>query len=82
MDKFLIQQAKRIPKPIRQKIIDEGLIDKAFNIQEPGTSMEYLFDVYEEFIDLSGEHDDWTCWQCREFVLQEFRKLKPHLNVD
>ena len=71
--------AKKIPAPIRKKILAEGIIDRACNIHEPGTPMEYLFDVYEEFIDASGEHDDWTCWRCREHILTHFRKLKPYL---
>lgn len=73
--------AKKIPADIRKKILDEGLIDKAVNIQEKGTPMEYLFDVYEEFIDTSGEHDDWNCWRCREYILAQFRILKPYMNV-
>lgn len=71
--------AKKIPEPIRKKIFDEGLIDKAKNLEDRNTPMEYLFDVYEEFIDTSGEHDNWTCWKCREHVLTSFRKLKPYL---
>jgi hypothetical protein len=71
--------AGKIPPPIIKTILDEKLIDKAVNIQAFNTPMEYLFDVYEEFIDAGGEHDDWTCFKCREHILQEFRKLKPHL---
>jgi len=71
---------KKIPADIRKKILDEGLIDKACNIQEKGTPMEYLFDVYEEFIDTSGEHDDWNCWRCREHILQFFKSNKQCLN--
>ena len=30
-------------------------------------------DVYEEFVDVSGENDDWSCWMCRDKVLKFFR---------
>ena len=78
MTDWTLVAAKKIPAEIRKKCLQ--VIDKACNIQEPGTPMEYLFDVYMEFVDVNGEHDDWTCWRCRDFVLQEFRKMKPYLN--
>lgn len=73
---------KKIPEGIRKKILDETIIDRACNIPEPGTPMEYLFDVYEEFIDIRGENDDFNCWRCRDKVLDFFRKLKPFLLVE
>lgn len=76
---FERRAAKKIPEGIRKKIIDEEIIDRACNIGEPGTKMEYLFDVYEEFIDIAGENDDFTCWRCRDKVLQFFRKIKTCL---
>lgn len=73
---YLIQVADRIPQPIRLKIREGQLIAKAINTDVHDTPMEYLFDVYEEFIDISGEHDDWNCWRCRQHILEEFKKMK------
>lgn len=74
-----IEIAKRIPEGIRKVLLEENLIDKAVNVHAVNTPMEYLFDVYEEFIDVAGEHDDWGCHKCREHVLKDMRKLKPFL---
>lgn len=70
--------AKRIPAGIRKHIIDEQLIDKATNNQE-SKPFEYLFDVFEEFIDAAGEHDDWSCFKCREAVFKKMHELKPFI---
>lgn len=79
MTNFVLQAAKKLPKEIRNMILDKDLISKAKNVFEYGTPMEVLFDAYEEFIDKSGEHDDYSCGQCRAFVLAEFHKMKPYL---
>lgn len=79
MADYTIQLAKRIPPKIRKIILDEGFIDKAINTDVTGTPMEYLFDVYEEFIDAIGEHDNWTCFKCRDHILSDWRKMKPYL---
>lgn len=71
--------AERLPAQIRKIILDEGWIDTAINVQEPNTPMEYLFDQYMQYIDVSGEHDDFTCGQCRQAVLTEWKKLKSYL---
>lgn len=71
--------AERVPPAIRKIIIEEGFIDKAQNVEVTGTPMEYLFDVYEEFIDVSGEFENWTCFKCREQILINWRKMKPIL---
>ncbi len=78
-DNFTLSIVKRVPANIRKTILEENFIDMAFNLPEPKTPMEYLFDVYEEFLDPSGEHDDWQCWKCREHILQEWRRLKPFM---
>lgn len=75
---FVLAAAKKIPGKIRKHIIEEGFIDKARNIMDDKT-FEYLFDVYEEFIDMNGEFDDWTCGRCREKVFKEWQNLKPYL---
>lgn len=79
MDVIRKKQAELIPAQIRKKIIDEGIVEKAANVYVTGSPMEYLFDVYEEFIDRSGELDDFTCFKCRQKVLDEFIKMKPYL---
>lgn len=79
MDSLLLAIAKRIPEGIRKHIVAEKLIDKAVNVKNRNTPMEYLFDVYEEFIDVTGEHDNWTCFKCREHILMDMRRLRPIL---
>ena len=76
-DNIIVAAVKRIPPNIRKIILEERFIDKAFNLPEVKTPMEYLFDVYEEFLDPIGEHDDWQCWKCREHILHEWRRMKP-----
>jgi hypothetical protein len=71
--------AARIPQELRKNILTEGWIHTAVNVFEPHTPMEILFDVYEEYVDLSGEHDDFSCHQCRQEVLNEWKKLEPYL---
>jgi hypothetical protein len=71
--------AKRIPPNVAKIIVEEGFISKAVNSDVRDTPMEYLFDVYEEFLDTAGEYDDWTCFKCREHALEDFKKLEPLL---
>jgi hypothetical protein len=72
-------QASRIPDSIRKIILENHFIDIARNVQDFNSPMEYLFDVYEEFIDLSGQWDDFSCHPCREHVLSDWKALKPFL---
>lgn len=78
---WLEAEAKRIPESIRKIILEYKHIDNAVNTHEPGmdTPMEYIFDVYEEFIDVSGQYDDFSCGPCRQHVLDNMKKLKPYL---
>lgn len=71
--------AQRVPEKIRKHILEEDFINKARNVDIVNTPMEYLFDVYEEFIDTAGEHDDWNCFKCREHILSQWKKLEPIL---
>lgn len=71
--------ASKIPKDIKESILDENLIDAAYNTASINTPMEYLFDVYQEFIDKNGEYDDWTCHKCRQHILDYWKQLKPYL---
>jgi hypothetical protein len=71
--------AQRIPAPIRKTILTEEWITTAVNVFEPNTPMEFLFDVYEEYVDLGGENDDFSCHQCRQKVLDEWKHLEPYL---
>ena len=79
MDKLLDTIAKKIPEGIRNLIKEKNLVDIATTVPIEGSPMEYLFDVYAEFIDTNGEHGSWTCPQCREHVLSDFRKIKDYL---
>jgi hypothetical protein len=57
--------ARRVPPKIRAIILQEQFIDKALNVELRDTPMEYLFDVYQEFVDSTREYDDWSCHKCR-----------------
>ena len=70
--------ANRVPAGIRKIIIEEGFIDKAVNVELENTPMQYLFDVYIEFIDPTAVNN-WNCPKCRGNVLTDFKKLKPYL---
>lgn len=74
----LMKTAKRIPSGLRKSIIAEELIDKAQNKATTNSPMEFLFDVYVEFIDPVGT-GEWLCAKCRQKVIDDFRKLKPYL---
>lgn len=79
MDKLLDTIAKKIPEGIRNLIKEKKLVDRATSVPIEGSPMEYLFDVYAEFIDPTGEYSNWMCPQCREHVLSDFRKIKEYL---
>jgi hypothetical protein len=76
---FLKMAVDKIPLHIQKEIVEQNLISRAVNITEPGTPMERLFDIYEEYIDASGEFDDWTCYTCRQSILTYFHRFKPYL---
>lgn len=76
---LLEQTAIKIPAEIRNVIREKNLIDKAVNNNAVNTPMEYLFDVYNEFIDMSGEYSNYQCMKCRGYVLDIFQKLKPYI---
>lgn len=78
-DEILMIAAAKIPNILRKNILAEGFIDKATNSDQTGKPMEFLFDVFEEYLDPAGEHDDWNCFKCRAYVLQYWRNLKPYL---
>ncbi len=73
------RQARGVPAQIRKIILQENWIQAAINVNEQNTPMEYLFDTYMEFIDQSGQYDDFTCGSCRQHVLDEWKKLEPFL---
>lgn len=79
-DRLLIEIVRQIPFSIRRHIMDEGLIDKAFNAPVENTPMEYLHAVYVEFIDKTGEYSDFQCPRCREKILSDFKKFKPYMH--
>jgi hypothetical protein len=71
--------ARRVPPKIRAIILQEQFIDKALNVELRDTPMEYLFDVYQEFVDSTREYDDWSCHKCRGHVLEIWKRMKPFL---
>lgn len=78
-DSLMIATAKRIPEGIRKVIVEENIIDKARNAAALNSPMEFLFDVYLEFIDPSGMHGNWECARCRQSVIDNFKRLQPYL---
>lgn len=71
--------AQKVPAEIRKIILDNRFIDQAHYATDiTGSSMEYLFDVYNSFIN-SYEYTDWYCPKCREAVWNHWKKMKPHL---
>lgn len=79
MEKWLKDSAKKIPDGIRKVILENGWIDTTKPLHEFGGPMEYLFDVYEEFVDATGEYDDFSCGPCRQKILEGWKTLKPYL---
>ena len=79
MERLIQNMAKKVPADLRKHILQEGLIDKAINVDTKNTAMEYLFDVYHEFVDTTREHDDWYCPKCRQHVLSQWKRMKTHL---
>lgn len=79
MDHFLDNIAKKIPEGIRAIIKEKELIDVATLVPVEGSPMQYLFDVYAEFIDVRGEYGNFDCPSCRQHVLNDFKKLKNYL---
>lgn len=78
MSNLLKAAAEHIPAGIRKTIVQEDFITKAINVEAPDSPMEFLFDVYVEFIDRTYENS-WSCPKCRETILTDFRKLEPFI---
>lgn len=79
MSSFLESVAQTIPEGIRKIIVEKKLIDSATIYAVKNSPMEYLFDVHAEFLDPSGEFQNFECAKCRNHVLETFKKLKPYL---
>lgn len=78
-NKLELSFAGRVPKEIRKMIIDQKMIEKANELSDVrNTPMEFLFDVYEEFLDPSKNIGPFTCPKCRLEVLNVFRRLEPY----
>lgn len=71
-------RAAKIPAPIRKKIVDEQTIEKANAGYREGSEMEFLFDVYLEFVD-DTEFDDFTCPICRIKVYEAFVGMSKYI---
>lgn len=71
--------AEKIPAVLRKNILQEGWIDTVVNVHENGTPMDFLFEIYEEYVDTTGENDDFGCGKCRQKVIDGWRKMKDYL---
>lgn len=78
-DSLMISTAKRIPEGIRKTIVSEQFIEKVHNAPATNSPMEFLFDVYVEFIDPTGMNGNWECARCRQKVIDDFKRLQPYL---
>lgn len=78
-DSLMIATARKIPEGIRKAIVQEEIIEKARNVDAINSPMEFLFDVYLEFIDPTGMHGNWSCGRCRQKVIDDFKRLQPYL---
>lgn len=81
IDSIRMQWANKVPPDNRRDIISRNLIGLALNnsIQTvPLSPMEELFDMYHTFFD-NPHLDDWTCYSCRQEVLEMWHKLLPVL---
>lgn len=74
-----LKDARKLPHAIRAAILAERLIEVAVNYHEFDSPMEYLFDVYHEYIDPSGMNNDFACHKCRQKVLDHWHELLPSL---
>jgi len=78
-NKLELNYAKLVPNEIRKMIIEKKMIGTASEFSDQkGTPMEFLFDVYEEFLDPSQNIGPFSCPKCRLEVLNVFRKLEPY----
>jgi hypothetical protein len=69
----------QLPDVIIKMILEKKLIENALNTNVAATEMELLFDIYENFVDKNGEFDNWECYQCRNSVLENFKKMHPYM---
>jgi hypothetical protein len=80
---ILQRMAKRIPAHVRKHILEGEVIDRArFEADIVHTPMHYLFELYEIYLDIDGEFNNWYCPRCREHVLKVWLKLKPYLEQE
>ena len=69
----------KIPPDIRKNIVDNRMIERASEVPIKNSPMQYLFMIYNGFINTRGEYDNWNCPKCRMHILTEWRKLLPKL---
>jgi hypothetical protein len=76
---WLQKDARRIPDTIRKEILENRFIDIAVPTHDFNTPFEYLFDVYEQFVDVAGQYNDYACAPCRQKIFEQWKLLKPLL---
>lgn len=77
--KLEMSYAKRVPKEIRDLILEKKFIETADEYSDAlDTPMEFLFDVHEEFLDPSKNIGPFSCPKCRLEVLTIFSRLLPY----
>jgi hypothetical protein len=70
-----LQRAQLIPSKIRRIIIEQNLIK---SIQKEAV-YEYLFDVYEHFVDFAKEWNDYSCAKCRNHITEDWKNMESSL---
>lgn len=80
--RILREYSRNIPTRIRRIILSEKMIDDANPlIDDEDTPMEFLFEVFNEFVDKSGTYNDFYCSHCREYIHKTFQKMKPYIEM-
>jgi len=69
------QLAQRIPKKLRDEILQENYIANAVSIVD-NVYMQYLWTVWYEYVDVDNTQD-YTCGYCRATVIDNFTALLP-----
>lgn len=72
--------AERIPIGIVRHIVEERLIDSANQMDNSLNGvMYYLFELHTQYIDPTGQFDNWNCPICKDHVMTNWKRLKPYL---
>ena len=77
-----LEAVLRVPKEKLELIVTQKLIRSAINSPMKDSPMEILFDTYEEHLDPQGEHDDFNCYHCRQFILNFWNNVNTFLELN